>query len=248
MMLSAHVSQRFSRAADTYDAVAELQRHTTGWVAERLGQGRVLDLGCGTGELARKLPGRNIMQLDIAYGMCQRAALEGVSICADAAQLPFPEASFDSIGSSLMLQWVVKQQETFEEMFRVLAPGGRMVAVTLGPSTLKELRESFLEIDKSPRVHEFLPVEASEEKAKRAGFKNVKITVEPHVLNYLSVQALMRTLSKLGATNTHVHRHRGLSSATLFRRMEEAYILRHAETEGSIPATWELIGIEAVKP
>ncbi|MBN8530731.1 MAG: methyltransferase domain-containing protein [Alphaproteobacteria bacterium] len=248
MMLSPHVGQRFSRAADTYDAVAELQRHATGWVAERMGNGRILDLGCGTGELARKLPGGHIVQLDLAPGMCQRAALQGVSVCADAAALPFADASFDDIGSSLMLQWVVKQEETFAEMFRVLKPGGRLVAVTLGPSTLKELREAFLEIDKSPRVHEFLPVKALEGLAERAGFAGVKITVEPHVLNYLSVQALMRTLSKLGATNTHAHRHRGLSSASLFRRMEEAYVLRHAENEDSVPATWELVGIEAQKP
>ena len=70
---------------------------------------QVLDAGCGTGYLTDYLPQQqwNIVQLDIAYAMCQQAfARNNTVLNADLVSLPFPDSYFDGTISSLALQWV----------------------------------------------------------------------------------------------------------------------------------------------
>ncbi|WP_323166848.1 methyltransferase domain-containing protein, partial [Pseudomonas bubulae] len=71
----------FSRAAASYDSVAELQRAVGGELLARLPAGiapaRWLDMGCGTGYFSRalgeRLPDSHGVALDIAEGMLNHA-------------------------------------------------------------------------------------------------------------------------------------------------------------------------------
>ena len=75
------VAASFSRAAASYDSVAELQRDVGSQLLGRLPQDfvpqRWLDLGCGTGHFSRALdeqfPGSHGVALDIAEGMLNHA-------------------------------------------------------------------------------------------------------------------------------------------------------------------------------
>lgn len=75
------VAASFSRAAASYDSVAELQRDVGGQLLHRLPQAfvprRWLDLGCGTGYFSRALgerfPDGQGVALDIAEGMLNHA-------------------------------------------------------------------------------------------------------------------------------------------------------------------------------
>ena len=75
------VAASFSRAAASYDSVAELQRAVGGALLDSLPDGfvpeRWLDLGCGTGHfsrvLAERFPTADGLALDIAEGMLQHA-------------------------------------------------------------------------------------------------------------------------------------------------------------------------------
>ena len=143
--------------AASYDGVAEaFDRHSqrlSGKAAERLAglvhvgpRDRVLDVGTGTGllpfSLARaKEPPASILGIDISAGMIETARrrlrdeLHGDPRLRfermDAEQLELPDASFDVVLSGFALTHVPRPELAMREIFRVLAPGGR-IGVALG--------------------------------------------------------------------------------------------------------------------
>ena len=123
------------------------------WVFERLylePDSRVLDVGCGTGELWRRsLPdvpaGCDIVLSDLSPGMASEARDKlstdrrfTYCVC-DVQLLPFPEGSFDQVVANHMLYHVPDRQRALGEIWRVLRPGGRLMAATNGNSHMREL-------------------------------------------------------------------------------------------------------------
>ncbi|BBP73299.1 hypothetical protein PHLH6_53030 [Pseudomonas sp. Seg1] len=129
------VAASFSRAAASYDSVAELQRDVGTQLLQRLPAGfspsRWMDLGCGTGyftrALAERFTGRQGLALDIAEGMLEHARPLGGAehfIAGDAERLPLQDGTCDLIFSSLAVQWCAEFDSVLSEAFRVLKPGG----------------------------------------------------------------------------------------------------------------------------
>lgn len=99
----------------------------------------ILDVGTGTGRGAIALAqhGARVTGVDITPNMLERAAAKRDSmgleyptlICANARQLPFPDASFDAVISIRMLHlFPTPQLGAFvDEMRRVLKPGGTLL-------------------------------------------------------------------------------------------------------------------------
>jgi SAM-dependent methyltransferase len=112
---------------------------------------RILELGCGRGDLwwenrDRLSPAWRLVLTDLSAGMLAsaRARLAGVTprprFCiADAQMLPFDDASFDVVVANHMLYHVPDRPRAFQEISRVLRPGGRLYAATNGPGHLQEL-------------------------------------------------------------------------------------------------------------
>src|SRR5215469_2084289 len=110
----------------------------------RLGDA-VLDVGCSSGYLARKLaaaagPAGNVTGVDpsepaIAYA--RRRALPAMTFTVAVAQdLPLPDDLFDVVTCTLALHHVParKREAALREMFRVTRPGGRLLAADFDPS------------------------------------------------------------------------------------------------------------------
>jgi len=112
----------------------------------RLGAAEVaLDVGTGTGDLAfallrRSGKGSRVVGLDLASEMfdrsLQKAARRGLQERFEVVQgsvlhLPAPDASFDRVVSAFTLRNVADLGRAFEEMRRVLRPGGRAVLLEL---------------------------------------------------------------------------------------------------------------------
>lgn len=106
---------------------------------------RVLDLGCGTGTLAvmvkRAQPEAEVVGLDADPQMLKaastKAAHEGIAVKFDqgmASSLPYPDASFDRVLSSLMIHHLKTPDKgkTAREIYRILKPGGQLHIIDFG--------------------------------------------------------------------------------------------------------------------
>jgi ubiquinone/menaquinone biosynthesis C-methylase UbiE len=112
-------------------------------VAPRQGE-RVLDVGCGTGAVARLVAQRvgtagRVVGLDINPGMlavARSASPEGVPVEwheAGAEAMPFPGEAFDLVLCQMGIQFFSSRPAALREMHRVLAPGGRLALNVAGP-------------------------------------------------------------------------------------------------------------------
>ena len=108
----------------------------------------VLEIGSGPGEvaleIARRLPGAEVVGVDLAEAMIdsarRRARAEGLDgrvrfVLADAAALPFPDASIDAVVSTLSLHHWAEPAAVFAEIARVLHPGGTALIYDVRPFT-----------------------------------------------------------------------------------------------------------------
>lgn len=108
-------------------------RAVHGHVARALGEPqpgrRVLDAGCGTGGLMRRLGGWEWTGVDVEPAACalarERTGAEIVE--ASLAALPWAEATFDAVTSVDVLYHIEDDVGALREMVRVLRPGGRVV-------------------------------------------------------------------------------------------------------------------------
>jgi ubiquinone/menaquinone biosynthesis C-methylase UbiE len=134
---------RFNRWASTYDRhwmqrliFGRVQEMTLQLAALEVARPTViLDVGCGTGRLLRsaavRFPGARFVGVDAAIEMVKQAEASvpaGIAIefqQATAEQLPFPNAQFDLVFSTVTFHHWRDQGKGIAEVARVLAPGGR---------------------------------------------------------------------------------------------------------------------------
>ncbi len=254
------VADSFSKAADSYDSVARLQRAVGEQLLNHLGPlnlnapERVLDLGCGTGFFSERLslrlaPGQ-LVGLDIAGGMLQFARrerdIEALWLCADAEDLPLADASVDLVFSSLSVQWCEHLPSLFNEIMRVLKPGGQLLFSTLGPRTLWELKGAWQAVDGYVHVNRFQPQRAVDAALVRAGLTGVHWDREERVLRYDKLSDLTRELKALGAHNVNRGQPEGLTGREKIQALKAAYErYRH---DGLLPASYEVYYCRAQKP
>jgi demethylmenaquinone methyltransferase / 2-methoxy-6-polyprenyl-1,4-benzoquinol methylase len=105
---------------------------------------RILDLGCGTGELtrlaARHFPGARVVGLDFTGAMLSVARRRTGPATASprisygrgtAMRLPFEDATFDLAMSAFLARNLVDLEAALREMRRVLRPGGALLVLDI---------------------------------------------------------------------------------------------------------------------
>ena len=102
--------------------------------AHLTGARRILDLGCGEGQLARRVAARDpspwVVGVDITAGQIEAAARRAGRVVyarARAEAVPFASASFDAVVICLTLEHLDPFEPAVEEVARLLQPGGRFV-------------------------------------------------------------------------------------------------------------------------
>lgn len=138
------VRKQFDAIAGSWDTMrdpAHLAPYEAALAAVEPAPARALDLGTGTGQgafaIARRFPAAEIVGVDLADGMLAEARRKTPTELAerirfengDASALPFADGSFDLVAHANMIPF-------FDEVARVLAPGGQAVfAFSYGPGT-----------------------------------------------------------------------------------------------------------------
>ena len=244
------VAASFSRAAASYDAVAELQRAVGDALITQLPGGlqpeRWLDLGCGTGHfsrvLASRFPAGNGVALDIAEGMLRHARPQGGAsafVAGDAECLPLRDASFDLVFSSLALQWCDDFAAVLSEAKRVLRPGGVLAFSSLCEGTLQELRDSWESVDGFAHVNRFRSLEVYQQLCAASGLRLGRLEVRPEVLHFSELRQLTHELKAIGAHNLNPGRPDGLTGRARIRALVDAY--ERFRTPSGLPATYQVL-------
>jgi ubiquinone/menaquinone biosynthesis C-methylase UbiE len=138
------VRKQFDAIAGDWDTMRDpthLAPYEAGLAAVDPAPARALDLGTGTGQgafaIARRFRDARVVGVDLADAMVAEARRKTPAELAervrfekgDASALPFPDASFELVAHANMIPF-------FDELARVLAPGGQAVfAFSLGPGT-----------------------------------------------------------------------------------------------------------------
>ncbi|KUO78237.1 MAG: methyltransferase [Desulfosporosinus sp. BRH_c37] len=140
--------------APIYPVIAEQIKLKTG-----ITRGKCLDLGCGGGYLSialARITGLNIHLLDVSQEMLDIAAsniaengLEArmQTLLADVQEIPLKDKSVDLIISRGSIFFWEDQQKAFEEIYRVLTPGG-VAYIGGGFGTVELKKQIFAEMEK----------------------------------------------------------------------------------------------------
>ncbi len=123
------------------------------WVAPRMLEDftarpgmRVLDLATGVGAmaaaLARRHPRIELWGLDLrAAQLAQAHTVHPVAtyVQGDATRMPFPDATFDRVHASWVLEHIPEPARALREVRRILTPGGQCFFLEVDNATLKLL-------------------------------------------------------------------------------------------------------------
>jgi ubiquinone/menaquinone biosynthesis methyltransferase len=135
----------FATIADRYDLITVLLSYgrDRAWKERLVGLSgaasttKVLDLACGTGDIAFAMAGRGaqVVGLDITLRMIQLARDKAqtqprtVFVVGDMMALPFPDRAFDIVTTGYGIRNVPEIQPAIAEICRVLRPGGRLISL-----------------------------------------------------------------------------------------------------------------------
>ena len=94
----------------------------------------VVDLACGTGDFCRELKRRGhvAVGLDLSMGMLLAARTDSPLLHADILQMPLSSRSVDGATCGFALRNLIELPGFFEELARVVRPGGRIALLEVG--------------------------------------------------------------------------------------------------------------------
>ena len=242
-------------AAERYESFDFLQREVSSRLFSRLedivvAPSLIADLGSGSGRngqiLEKVYRKARIVNLDIAEDMLAVARKKKFKIfqhqhfvCGDLESIPFQYGEIDLAFSNLALQWCPNLSEVFGQTNKILKSGGLFIFSTLGPDTLKELKEVSSGLSEFPLVSTFLDMHIVGDKLALAGFADPVVESEIITVNYSEPMELFRDLKGLGASNADSARRKSLTGTSRMRRILKEY--GKFGNNGKIPATYEVI-------
>ncbi len=230
---------RFARAVATYEAQAVVQ----GLAADRLTYcmgahfhtlaPRILEIGCGTGLLSRRLMARfapsELVLNDVCpdMGICFANVPRTTFLPGDARTLAWP-GPFDAIASASAVQWLGDLKTFLKRCAEVLVPGGLIAISGFGPETLREVKALTGRGLAYPTFEAFV--------AAFEDFRPLEAERSVQTLTFPDAQTVLRHLRETGVTAT------GGGDAPWTRARLAAFATAYAQRfacEGGVSLTYE---------
>jgi demethylmenaquinone methyltransferase/2-methoxy-6-polyprenyl-1,4-benzoquinol methylase len=200
---AACVQGMFTRIARRYDLMNRLmtggqdvrwRRHVIA-LADLKPGARLLDIGAGTGDLAREAlrqqPEARVVAADFTLEMMKVGSKYGSLpfSAADALRLPFKDASFQAVVSGFLMRNVIDIHKALQEQFRILQRGGRIVILdTTRPK--KNLLSPFIWL----HMHAVIPLLGRLISGASDAYKYLPDTTE----NFVTAEKLASLLAAVG--------------------------------------------------
>lgn len=249
------VEKQFSRAANSYNAAAHVQRQMSDQLIQSLDSkfknkliSKITDLGCGTGlslhELSKIYPEAKLTAVDISPLMLEqtKSLLPHANlVCADMEEYTTPDRQ-DLILSNASIQWC-DFQTVANKVYDSLSTDGIFAFSSFGPHTHHELAKAWQQVDGSEHRIDFLNVQEHTELLKESGFVILQQQSDIQQLRFNSPEALLSSIKKTGATNAAKNRVRGLLSRERYRSF-----LAELEKNQPLMLSYETLSFVVQKP
>jgi malonyl-CoA O-methyltransferase len=203
------VADAFAAAATTYDSAARAQAAAADRLVDLVAalplpaRPAVLEVGCGTGLLTRRLLpriGGDWLVTDLSPAMVEAAK---AAIGADKAQFRVmdgeqpdaPVGLFDLVVSNLAAQWFCDLGRAVNRLRACLAPGGTIVLSTLGAGSFDQWREAHRALGLSCGVPAYPDIDALTAQLPAAS----RIVTQTIDVRHDDAQDFARALKRIGA-------------------------------------------------
>jgi NADH dehydrogenase [ubiquinone] 1 alpha subcomplex assembly factor 5 len=218
--------------------------------------GAAIDLGCHHGVLRRTLENANAIPFLTSADECADllAQADAPRALVNLERLPFAPNSADLVVSGLALQTVNDLPGTLAQIQATLRPDGLFLAALMGGRSLFELRDALLSAETeltegaSPRIAPMVDVRDLGTLLQRARFALPVVDSDVVTVTYAHPLALLHDLRGMGATNCLAERPRTFLRRAVLLRAFELYAERHANADGRIRATFEILTATAWGP
>ncbi len=247
----------FSRASSTYDSFSHIQQEVNRLLIKEVPAAsyrKVLEIGCGTGALTRRLLSsfqvEKLVAVDLSLSMLKVAgrrlpASEGIHfVCCDAEKLPLKAGTrFDLLITASAMQWFTSFSSSMRELVKNhLETGGRFASCFFGRGSLVELSDSLARSfpERDTRIlTQFFPDYHRELAGIDRLFSRPKIQRKVIKKDYNDLLHLLRVLKMTGVSPRGEQHRPLLSTPGAVSRVERCYLERF----GSITASFEIIFI-----
>jgi demethylmenaquinone methyltransferase/2-methoxy-6-polyprenyl-1,4-benzoquinol methylase len=184
----AYVEGMFDAVAPSYDLANRLMSFglDKGWrrrlVAESGVQAgaKVLDVGCGTGDLlmdfAKRIPALAGEGLDFSAGMLARAKQKAPALTwvqGSALALPQADSVYDAVASAWVLRSITDPLKFFQEMARVAKPGAKVLVLEL-----TRPQQAWQRLLYWPVLNVYVPVMGTLLSGHNSGYKYLRDTIK----------------------------------------------------------------------
>ncbi|MEK6753261.1 MAG: ubiquinone/menaquinone biosynthesis methyltransferase [Chloroflexota bacterium] len=206
-----YVQSMFTKIAHRYDLMNRLMTggQDIRWRRDVIRRARLtpnaslLDLGTGTGDLAREAltqePRAKVTAADFTIEMMRVGNKNGNLewSAADALNLPFKDKIFDAVVSGFLMRNVIDIQQALKEQYRALKPGGRIVILdTTRPK--KNILSPFIWI----HMHVIIPTVGGLLSGERDAYNYLPDTTE----GFLTAEQLAARMTAAGFKNVDFKR------------------------------------------
>jgi SAM-dependent methyltransferase len=167
--------------------------------------------------------------------------------------LPFGDDSLNLVVNGLSLHTVNDLPGVLVQVRRALKPDGLFIGSLFGGETLTELRACLMEAELEvrggygPRIAPFAESPDLIDLLKRTGFSMPVVDSDRVTVTYEHPLRLMADLRAMGESNILLQRPRKGLNRAILEKASALYFERHADAEGRIAATFEIITLSGWK-